>query len=108
MIAWVIALRKVQDKIEKNPGGGLSAWDLLEGIEDDLSLPETICVLTVSSVGFAVCLYRMCKFFWMCCLRSRYEKCKRRDDDAVETFDPVESSMEVDPQIELPVRDKVE
>jgi len=75
--AWIIALRQVQVTIEENPGGGLSAWDLLLELDDDLSLAETICITTVSGVGFLVCVYRACKFLWTCCLRSRYEECRK-------------------------------
>jgi len=69
--AWIIALRQVQFMIEENPDGRLSAWDLLLGLDDDLSLAETICITIVSGVGFVICVYRVCKFFWICCLRSR-------------------------------------
>jgi len=69
--AWIIALRQVQSTIEENPEGGLSAWDLLLGLDDDLSLAETVCIGVVSGVGFLICVYRVCKFFWICCLRSR-------------------------------------
>jgi len=75
--AWIIALRQVQVTIEENPGGGLSAWDLLLAVDDDLSLAETICIVVVSGVGALVCVYRVCKFLWMCCGQSRYKRCRK-------------------------------
>jgi len=72
--AWIVALRQVQYTIEQNPDGGLSAWDLLLGLDDDLSTGETILVLSVSVVGFLVCAYRASRFLWLCCLRPRVKK----------------------------------
>jgi len=85
--AWIIALRQVQDKIKDNPDGGLSAWDLLLGIDDKLSLPEKICIMGVSICGFLVCVYRGCKFLWMCYFRSKYQRCRRSHDVGVDIVD---------------------
>jgi len=74
LTAWIVALRQVQNTIEQNPDGGLSAWDLLLGLDDDLSTAETILILLVSAIGTLVCAYRAFKFFWLCCLRPRVKK----------------------------------
>jgi len=88
MMAWIIALRQVQNTIEQNPHGGLSAWDLLLGLDDDLSTAETVLILVVSAVGFLVCVYRACRFFWLCCLRQRVNKYRQNrlktDDSDIE------------------------
>jgi len=97
--AWVVALRQVQYTIEQNPDGRLSAWDLLLGLDDDLSTGETILVLSVSVIGFLFCLYRASRFFWLCCLRPRVKKW-RQSHLKIKAFD-MEKSTSREDSVEL-------
>jgi len=79
--AWIIALRQVQEKIENDADE--NAWEMLTGLDEKLSATEKGCLLIVGLFGGALCVWRLAKFFWVCCLKHTFRN-KEVNKDNVE------------------------
>jgi len=68
---------------------------MLTGLDENLSATEKVCLLIVGLLGGVLCVWRLAKFFWVCCLKQTFrskdvnresvEMCKEVDWSSVES-----------------------